>query len=607
MKLKDSYARPDMRPLSVYAFDPNLGRRLNNYMTIKVRYERLEPGPVGHKIAVIDYDISNKSYYQPVDLDNHYVLIGGGLEPSESDPRFHQQMVYAVASETIHRFEYALGRETKWRRLDKPPSGAYGDRLRIFPHAFQQANAFYDAERRAVFFGYFAASGTDTVMSLPGQTVFTCLSHDVVAHEMTHALVDGVRPHFTEATSFDTPAFHEAFADIVALFQHFAMRDAMIETIRRTGGLFYRSKLAADVAGGEEAQISGELTQDNPLVGLAQQFGDAMGMRRALRSALGTKPNTKELDTTFEPHLRGSILVAAVFDAYFSIYVARSRDLLRMAGAAAMATPGDLHPDLAARLCDEAIKSADHMLNMCIRALEYCPPVDITYGEFLRALITADSDLVPDDKWGYRAFIIEAFRSRGIVPEDVASYSEESLRWRGPDVSGEPLPACKGLLFDVLHETGEDHKVSARLNQERRDKNHALLKRYGERHSAKLGLVRRQADHRFKIDVESCHPVHRVSPNGRVQVDFVVQYMQAREVPIDPKDKTQTMTFRGGATVIFDHYGKVRYVIQKSLFSKGRLARQRDYVAQQSEMTAFAIYAPDHPTAMNFAAVHRGY
>jgi hypothetical protein len=115
-----TYTTPISRPLTVYAFDPNLGRRLNNYMTIKIGYEPLEPGPVGRKLAVIDYDISNDCYYEAIDLDNSFVLMRNGLEPSEADPRFHQQMVYAVASETLRRFELALGREVKWRC---PPTG----------------------------------------------------------------------------------------------------------------------------------------------------------------------------------------------------------------------------------------------------------------------------------------------------------------------------------------------------------------------------------------------------------------------------------------------------------------------------------------------------
>ena len=70
---------------------------------------------------------------------------------------------------------------------------------------------------------------------------------------------------------------------------------------------------------------------------------------------------------------------------------------------------------------------------MCIRALDYCPPVDITFGEYLRALITADFDLVPDDdRLPHRGH-------RGVPPprhlsRDVRTLSIESLRWHPPQI-----------------------------------------------------------------------------------------------------------------------------------------------------------------------------
>jgi hypothetical protein len=70
-----TYGKPATRPLTLYAFDPSLGRKLNNYMTINVAYEDLTPGSVGRKFAVIDYDISNDCYYEPVNLDHPFVLI----------------------------------------------------------------------------------------------------------------------------------------------------------------------------------------------------------------------------------------------------------------------------------------------------------------------------------------------------------------------------------------------------------------------------------------------------------------------------------------------------------------------------------------------------
>src|SRR5262249_6756779 len=91
---------------------------------------------------------------------------------------------------------------------------------------------------------------------------------------------------------------------------------------------------------------------------------------------------------------------------------------------------GDIHPDLVRRLAAEAAKSAVHVPRMCIRAPDYCPPADLTFREYLRALITADYDLVPADGRGYRVAFIEAFRRRGIYPRDVRTLSVESLRWQ---------------------------------------------------------------------------------------------------------------------------------------------------------------------------------
>ena len=94
---------------------------------------------------------------------------------------------------------------------------------------------------------------------------------------------------------------------------------------------------------------------------------------------------------------------------------------------------GELHPDLVNRLAEEAAKTSKQILNMSIRALDYCPPVDINFGDYLRAIITADTDLVPDDDLGYRIAFIEAFRRRGIYPRDIRTLSPQSLCWKPVD------------------------------------------------------------------------------------------------------------------------------------------------------------------------------
>ncbi len=415
---------PIFRRLRGYSFDPSLSVQLDtalfNEAVFKIRWEALGKGPVGEYVEVVDHDPASGCFYAPVDLNNSYALAQDGLTPSESNPQFHQQMVYAVAMTTIQNFEKALGRRTLWSSFREGKEGDFLQRLRIYPHALRQANAYYSPAKKALLFGYFPASDDAAGDHIPNGLVFTCLSHDIIAHETTHALLDGMHRRFVEASHPDTLAFHEAFADIVALFQHFSFPIVLRQQIAKTRG---------------------DLASQSLLGQLAQQFGKAIGQYGALRDAIGgfdekenkwkpRQPDPNDYQTVTEPHARGAILVAAVFEAFLSIYKCRVADLLRIASnGTGVLTPGELHPDLVNRLADEAAKAAQHVLNVCIRALDYCPPVDINFGDYLRAIITADTDLVPDDDLGYRIAFIEAFRRRGIYPRDIRVLSESSLCW----------------------------------------------------------------------------------------------------------------------------------------------------------------------------------
>jgi hypothetical protein len=320
-----------------------------------------------------------------------------------------------------------------------------------------------------------------------------------------------------------------------------------------------------------------------------------MGMRAALRQALGTRPNTHDLDRFTEPHARGSILVAAVFDAYFTIYLKRTRDLMRIARAGGSnTTAGDLHPDLAQRLAAEAIKTADHFTTLCIRALDYCPPVDIQFGEFLRALITADVDVVPQDEWGYRAAFIEAFRLRGIVPEHVASFSEEALCWHAPEFTRGERPRCGGLSFDVMAPADTQLKLRRRAQ---------ALHRFASAHARVFGL-----DPQRPIQPFSFRHIHRVAPDGRILFELAVEFLQQREVLLFPDaPDLGEFTFRGGATVLFDQDGRVRYAVIKRVESEHRLERQRQFLQMAGAVGAGAYVATRGGAAARFSAIHRGY
>src|SRR6478609_11033198 len=73
---------------------------------------------VGRRVEVVDVDASGSKpvWLKAVDLGQANIAMQHGLEPSESDPQFHQQMVYAVAMRTIEQFDRALGRTVYFTR-----------------------------------------------------------------------------------------------------------------------------------------------------------------------------------------------------------------------------------------------------------------------------------------------------------------------------------------------------------------------------------------------------------------------------------------------------------------------------------------------------------
>ena len=329
------YLAPPVRKLRVYAFDPQTASERASvgyaYATISLPWEelwedKLESGPINEYLEVIDVDPASRQFYEPVDLNDPHLLAQDGLTPSEGNPQFHQQMVFAVAMKVIRLFERAMGRKVIWAPQWNARRNKYEpvQKLRVYPHALREANAYYSMAKRALLFGYFRSTNA----SAGASWVFTALSHDIIAHETTHAVLDGLHRRYAEATSVDSLAFHEAFADIVALFSHFALTEAVYAHIQGRGG---------------------ELDQASLLSGLASQFAAATTGRASLRQYVGRPPDPDLLVQTTECHERGGILVAAVFDAFMTIYRARTEDLMRIGGMA-RGTGKRLDADLAARL-----------------------------------------------------------------------------------------------------------------------------------------------------------------------------------------------------------------------------------------------------------------
>ncbi len=581
--------RPERRALRVYAFDPMLARGGDLRVTVEVPYREIlhEPEWFGDdRLAVIDYDASSKRVVRAVRLDDPGIAMQSGLDPSESDPQFHQQMVYAVASRVLESFDRALGRRLSFRS---------GQRLRLLPHAFRGRNAYYDDQLSAVLFGYFEADRVDPGENLRGQLVFTCLSHDIVAHEVAHAALDRLHGYYNEPTNPEVPALHEGFADTVAIFLPFTYPEVVQRLIRQTrGDLLARGSLALQIG---------------------RQFGQASGLGGALRS-VGGAPDPGAFARTWEPHALGRLLVSAIFEAFVRTCERRTADLVRLAtGGSGQLPEGELHPDLVVRLASEYARTASSVLSMCIRATDYMPPVDPTFSDFLRALVTADFELNRADEIGLRASMIEAFRVRGIEPRAVGSLAVESLYLVPEDALAPPDHEIADVVATLLLGGARDlsrstvrspSRLGSTATKRRRIEKAPTLSdwvaqqqvRFSEAETiaegvqldeeddslkpigAKLGawakahrqLLRLRDD--LPIRVSGFHPVHRVAPSGELLVEMVAKLVQTER-----QSPTEELPYRAGTTIIASAEGRIRYVIAKP-FQPERAATMRKWVAR---------------------------
>jgi hypothetical protein len=641
----DKRTHPVYRYIRGYALDPGFSTKLDtaeiNEVVYRIPYETLEPGPVGEYVEVIDFDPASKCWYEPVNLSEEGIASQQGLPPGEGNPQFHQQFVYAVVMKTINHFERALGRKIVWfpqRRFKKGRlTNTYVRALRIHPHGFRDANAYYDPDKTALLFGYFSAAYQSQGANYPGGLVFTCLSPDIVAHETTHAILDSIHHRYMEDTNPDVAAFHEGFADIVALLQRFTF-NRLVE-----------HQLCAS---------SGDLQRYSVLGELATQFGEALeGNRGALRSMIGRwesddkqemkwvplKPNPSDYQLHTEAHDRGAVLVATMFDVFQRIYKHRTVDLLRIATNGTGVLPeGSISRDLVHRLAGEASVIAEHLLHICIRALDYCPPTDITFGSYLRALITADLDIAPEDENGYRLALIEAFRARGIFPDRVNTLSVDSLRWDRPQFTRREERAITWLAEKLkaqireLVEAGDrealyDHSEAAKamLHTLLMGKERAFLEASAwENFLNKLGLTSLPVSQLFgkdgdkvrfidaknkvpSIEVHTLRPAFRAGREGRQIEQVVVSFTQRVAADIGIAGVQKRMVFRGGCTLILSlgNLNEVEYVVVKNIKSYRRFREQARYLNGDDDsdaIPAVALYgAGSREPRLNFNLLHQ--
>ena len=343
-------------------------------------------GPVGHNLAVFDYDRERDRVLPSAIPDR------GGAFPEYQldDPRFHQLNAYAIAARAVDLVEHELGRLLGW--------GFEANRLALLPHAGYLANAFYEEDTHSLQFYSFR--------QLDGSIYHTSLVHDVVAHETGHALLDAVRDRYTEGNHRETAAIHEAVGDMAAVFAAFSHQTVREQFLAAAGPTLRAPNLVASIAEDFETSASGTL---------------------ALRDLAGTV-DAAVLAATTDPHELSLQLSGALWEALVRMYAANLREL---------------DPPAAFKLARTALQ------RMFVRSFDYLPPADATFAEFAAAVYRADRFAQPIDEFGYRAIVAQAFADRGVIrsPADVADESEAQAAWPGLPASWPRLTPAEAYVF----------------------------------------------------------------------------------------------------------------------------------------------------------------
>jgi hypothetical protein len=304
---------------------------------------------------------------------------------------------------------------------------------------------------------------------------------------------------------------------------------------------------------------------------MGQELSKVRGqaLRRSVKLKRG-KPY-REMPEYQEPHDRGELLVAAMMNSFIDIWIAR------------LAKIGTLADGMKDRslVVEEGAKVADHLLTMGIRALDYCPPTDITFPDYLSALLTIDREVVPDDsKYGYRAALLENFKAYDIAHADDAGADGTWSRWEGE------LVYSRSHFDSMLR----DEQEVARFLWE----NQRALELHPDAY----------------IQVESVRPCSRIGPDGFILRETVAVYTQIMtlsagelrtELKIKPPPemlRTERVRIYGGGALIFDEYGQLKYQIRNRIEDA---ARQTDRLRYLWESGYFD--QPPDP-ASHFALLH---
>ena len=382
---------PDFVKLYYMAADPAEADRRQGRILQGIECRDAGPfltGPVHRRLAVVDLDPETGTVRPGAPLllpeDGQVMARYAIADPTDPDSAgFRTVSVFSTVWQAIRMFEEpdVLGRKLAW--------AFEGEQLLIVPEAGTMANAFYHRGSRSLQFFSFAVDG-------PGgatRRAHTCLSPDIVVHEATHAILDGIAPDLYDASSPQALALHESMADLAAVV--FAVRTSLLRdaVLERTQGDLRQSEAFSGIA----QELGGAGSDENaghPLRNLKNDLTLAHG---------GPHPASRA------PHDLSLVLSGAMYALFLHAYV---RAQAEKTGRADWAFETDAASFSASGASVHV--AAEILKRVTFRALDYLPPGEISFADYARAAMSADLASNPDNPW-VRDFLAAEFPRRGIA------------------------------------------------------------------------------------------------------------------------------------------------------------------------------------------------
>ena len=222
---------------------------------------------------------------------------------------------------------------------------------------------------------------------------------------------------------------------------------------------------------------------------------------------------------------------------------------------------------------------------MTIRGLDYCPPVHLTFRDFLSGMLTADAEIRPNDTtYRFREALRKSFAAYGIKPASMNKReTDDPGLWDGPELRGSGELVFARTRFESL--TRDPDEVFRFLWENRQT----------------LGLVEG-----VYTRVNSVRPCLRVGPDdGFFLRETVAEYEQQVELKAselgrfrDSTGKTRggvrrpdgmpmdtDVTLQGGGTLVFDEYGRLKYHVANRLDDVEKQSKRLQHLWEFGEFT----------------------